>query len=132
MLDDVHDVQVLDYFRRSLPDQSNGSIAMLTTGLDEVAQLCDTMDTFDAPAHCFREVIWLCLRASMFGTEEISQELEEAGKKIAENCQGRLITMSKVFLFLHKTEKSLEQWSKIAADKTHPIFIIGDEISEVP
>ncbi|KAH6772019.1 hypothetical protein C2S51_010423 [Perilla frutescens var. frutescens] len=34
-------------------------------------------------------------------------------------------------MFLYKTEKSLEQWSKIAADKENPIFIVGDEISEL-
>ncbi|KAH6819486.1 hypothetical protein C2S51_003089 [Perilla frutescens var. frutescens] len=131
VLEDVHDVKLLDCLRRSLPDRSNGSVVLLTTSSEEVSQLADSGHTFETPRWHVEQSVWFCLRLLIFGVEPISAELEEAGKKIVENCRGLLISVAKTFVFLYKTEKSLEQWSKIAADKENPIFIVGDEISEL-
>ncbi|KAH6819487.1 hypothetical protein C2S51_003090 [Perilla frutescens var. frutescens] len=98
---------------------------------DEVAQSAYSLYCLTGPRHFFEESIWLSTRAVIFGLESISPELEEAGKKIIQNCRGLYISAAKALLFLCKTEVSVEQWSKIAADKENPIFNVEDEISEI-
>lgn len=132
VLDDICDVQALDCLRKSLPDESNGSIVIVTTSIKEVAQSV-SLKLFETPARFFEEISWFILGDAMFGgvVGSIPREVEEAGMKIAENCRGRTISLAKTLLFLSKHEKTPEQWSKIAADKENPIFMIGDEIAEV-
>lgn len=74
----------------------------------------------------------LLARSAIFGVDAIiSAELELAGNKVIRNCRCRFISYFKTLLFLLKSEKMVEQWSKIAADEEHPIFMVADEISEV-
>lgn len=109
---------------------------MLTTSLSEVAQSADKLHILEIPAPQVEEQRLCILSTLMVGqqslTPEIFTALTEAASKIAENCGGRLISLAKTMLFLSQTENTPEQLSKIAADKQNPIFMIGDEISEVP
>lgn len=132
VLDDVRDVEVVEYLRRSLPNGRDGSIVFVTSSVQEMLLVTDYYITFYTPAQYFEESIWLTLRGVICGDGPISPELEEAGKKIIHNCRGSLISAAKALLFLLKTDSTLEQWRGIASDQENPIFMVGDEISEVP
>lgn len=72
------------------------------------------------------------MRQKLFGGESILPELDVAGKEIVHNCRGLYVSFAKTLVFLSKSDKRVEHWSKLAADKENPIFTIADEISEVP
>ncbi|XP_057767416.1 putative late blight resistance protein homolog R1B-16 [Salvia miltiorrhiza] len=131
VVDDVDEVEVWDELRKSLPEQHNGSLIVLTTQLIEVAQFAKSFYIHEMPTF-FNENVWDYLRLMMFGCEkEIDPEMEKAGKKIAENCGGSLIAVARVIPFLYKTGKTAEWWTQLAADPQHSIFVVQDEISEV-
>lgn len=132
VLDDVRHVEVVEDLRRSLPNRSDGSIIFVTSSLKEVVPLADNWCEFDVPDQYFEEFVWVRLRAALFGIDPVSSQLEEAGRKIVRNCRCRLLSAAKTLLFLNKTDKTVEQWCKIAADKENPLFLLGDELSEVP
>lgn len=131
MLDDVGDLEVVEYLRSSLPNRRDGSIVFVTSSLKEMSQLSDCEASFELPAQYFEELAWAALRRMMFGNAPVPPELEEAGKKVIQNCRGLYISVAKAFLFLYKAERTVEQWSKIGADKENPIFRVQDEISEI-
>ncbi|KAH6759617.1 hypothetical protein C2S52_022875 [Perilla frutescens var. hirtella] len=132
VLDDVRDVPVMEYLLRKLPDQSNGSVVVFTTSSDEVSKYADNVNRYGTPRHFFEETVWISLRSLLFLEESIPPELEEAGKKIVKNCRGLYIPAAKTVLFLRKTEISVEHWRKLAADEQNPIFVVEDEILELP
>lgn len=133
VLDDVRDVQVLDYLKRSFPDQINGSLVLIVTSSEEIAKSVHSLHSFTARVGYLEESTWYFLKLAVFGVNvSISPQLEEAGKKIDRNCGGRRMALAKTLLFLIKTDKSLELWTRLAEDKENSIFIVEDEISEVP
>lgn len=132
MLEDVWNVEVVEYLENWLPDQVEGSIVFLTTSVKQVAESADNSYSFDQTGGKYMdEVFWGYVRAWFFGIEPIPPGFERVGRKIVRNCRGGAISFSKTLLFLIKSDKTLEQWTKIAADKRNSIFIIADEISEV-
>ncbi|XP_057787902.1 putative late blight resistance protein homolog R1C-3 [Salvia miltiorrhiza] len=131
VLDDVRSVEVLDYLRSSFPDQSNGSLVLLTTALDEIVVSAQSLHTCRAHTD-YAKTLRFCLHWAVFGRDaHISPQLREAEKKIQENCGGRRMLLAKTLLYLLKTDKTPEQWTKLAADKENPVFIVEDEISEL-
>lgn len=130
MLDDVCDTKVWDYLRRSFPEQDNGSLVLLTTSLEEVAQFSDSFHISRMPD--FDEhPTWDFLCLVVFGGPFCPPQLEEAGKKIIKNCQRLRLVLIKVLIFLSRTKKTPEHWNSIAEDKDNPVFMVSDEISEV-
>lgn len=131
-VDDVVDAEVWDNLRMFFPEQDNGSLIMLTTELIEVARFAKSFYIFEKPFF-LDDYVWDYIRLVMFGCKDmIDPEFEKAGKKIAENCRGSHIVLAKVILFLFKVEKTPENWSKLAAEEENPIFVVEDEILEVP
>lgn len=139
VLDDVRDVQILHRLMGSLPEQRNGSIVLVATSdlvkMGVFAGAEERRHSYpyihEMPTAKNEQCSWVPLRMNLFGEMPISPELEEVGKKIAENCGGLRISLAKTLLYLSKTEKTMQEWSRIAADKENPIFMVGDEILEV-
>ncbi|EYU34507.1 hypothetical protein MIMGU_mgv1a004969mg [Erythranthe guttata] len=50
-------------------------------------------------------------------------ELEKAGKKIAENCEGLPLTIVKVAQILSESDKTAEYWNEVGADKRHSVYV---------
>ncbi|KAL7153030.1 hypothetical protein ABFS83_04G137700 [Erythranthe nasuta] len=50
-------------------------------------------------------------------------ELEKAGMKIAEICEGLPLTIIKVAQILSEADKTAEYWNEVAADKRHSVFV---------
>ncbi|XP_042001155.1 putative disease resistance RPP13-like protein 2 [Salvia splendens] len=133
VLDDVDDVEVWDELKNSFPEQDNGSLIVLTTGLIEVAQFANSFYIHEMPM-LFGDFFWDFLRMLMFGCEkEIDPEMERAGKQIAQNCGGSRIALARVILFLCKFDMTPdhESWTNLAADEQHSIFVVHDEVLEV-
>lgn len=118
VLDDVWDPEVLDQFAGVFPWQGDKSQVLVTTRLQEVAEVA-----FHDCRHEIRfldkKESWDLVRWKVFGDQEQScpSEMEKAGKKIAENCEGLPLTIVKVASILSKAEKTTEYWNSVAACK---------------
>ncbi|KAG6421571.1 hypothetical protein SASPL_118128 [Salvia splendens] len=131
-LDDVRDTEVLARLRRWLPEQNNGSIVLVTTGVVEVAEFDDSFFRFEIPVVLNEAISWRCIKGLIESRGwVVTTAFEEAGKKIADNCRGYRIVVAKVMVALLRSEKSLNLWNKLAADKDDPIFKVDDEILEL-
>ncbi|KAH6821459.1 hypothetical protein C2S53_006290 [Perilla frutescens var. hirtella] len=131
VIDDVWETRVWDDLRRSFPDQKNGSLVVITTSLKEVALYADCCRIFQIPV-LDEDRTWHLLCVAIFGVNSsCPQELEESGKLIVKNIEGRIHSLAKVILFLLKAEEMVLCWNEVAADKEHSIFLVADELSEV-
>ncbi|KAL1553930.1 putative disease resistance protein RGA3 [Salvia divinorum] len=133
VLDDIDDVEAWDLLKDSFPEQDNGSLIVLATGLIEVAQFAKSFYIHEMPM-LSDDFFWDFLRLLLFGCEkEIDPVMEKAGKKIAENCGGSRIALARVILFLYKCDMTPDHqsWTNLAADELHTIFVVHDEVSEV-
>lgn len=77
---------------------------------------------------------WDLFREKVFAGDQSScpRQLEEAGKKIAENCDGLPLTILAVAQLLSQKEMMPEFWMAVAAKKNHQIFMDAyDKISKV-
>ncbi|KAH6761577.1 hypothetical protein C2S52_019010 [Perilla frutescens var. hirtella] len=79
------------------------------------------------------EESWDLLREKVFGEEQTCPpQLEEDGKKIAENCEGLPLTIITVADLLSREEKTLKYWRDVAAKKNHKVFMDAyEKISKV-
>ncbi|KAK6128715.1 hypothetical protein DH2020_037565 [Rehmannia glutinosa] len=120
VLDDIWDVGVMDGLKGLLPDDINGSRVLLTTRIKDVADvggihqrywMTDLHDTES----------WCLLRELVFGEELCPPQLEKAGKKIAQKCEGHPLTIVIVADFLRKADKTPDHWNKVA-EKENSVF----------
>ncbi|KAL1534704.1 late blight resistance protein R1-A-like [Salvia divinorum] len=136
VIDDIWEIRVWDDLRRSFPEQSNGSLILITTSFEEVALYADCCRIFQIPV-LDEDRTWDVLQIAIFGVESsCSRQTEESGRMIATNCQGRIFSFAKVVLFMLKAEKNQKMqlqacWNEIAQDEEHPVFLIPDELLEV-
>ncbi|KAK4416853.1 putative late blight resistance proteinR1A-10 [Sesamum alatum] len=71
------------------------------------------------------------LRAKVFGEENLCPpQLEKAGRKIAEKCQGLPLSIIAVANHLSQVEKMLEYWQKVA-NEVHLVIGADKEVSKV-
>ncbi|XP_042067664.1 putative late blight resistance protein homolog R1A-10 isoform X1 [Salvia splendens] len=135
VLDDMCSVEVLEYLKGSFPDQSNGSLVLLTTNKKEmIGSLQPYLGTnVIVRVGDYQYWGWWYLRQAVFGDNYrfLHPEVLEAIKKISENCGGLRLALAKTLLFLVKKDITTVEWSNIAADEEHPIFKVEDEVSEM-
>ncbi|XP_075083569.1 putative late blight resistance protein homolog R1A-3 [Nicotiana tabacum] len=90
-LDDIWSMEAWDLVRRSFPHDENGSQIMITTRFLEVADYASN----GCPPHHIHflnhEDSWKLLCNKVVVKEDCPPQLEEIGKKIAEQCQGLAI-----------------------------------------
>ncbi|KAI3464226.1 hypothetical protein Pfo_020889 [Paulownia fortunei] len=67
----------------------------------------------------------------VFPEESCPPQLENAGKKIAENCEGLPLAIITVADLLSKAEKTPEYWNKVAAKENSVFMDAYDEMSKV-
>ncbi|KAI3464146.1 hypothetical protein Pfo_020809 [Paulownia fortunei] len=130
VLDDIWNKHVRDELKRLLPDDNNGSRVLLTTRLYKVA-LAESLFEYHSKCNMNKEESWYLLREMVFGEESCPSHLENAGKKIAENCEGLPLSVVTVARLLSKSEKTPEYWNKVA-EKENSVFMDAyDEMSKV-
>ncbi|KAL0335824.1 UNVERIFIED_CONTAM: putative late blight resistance proteinR1A-4 [Sesamum radiatum] len=121
VLDDVWGPEICYELELLFPNNSNGSRILLTTRMHNVA-------CYDALNHCIRkrflnkEESRRLLHGKVFFDEDsCPPQLEEAGKQIAEKCEGLPLAIVAVAKHLSKADKTLEYW-KVAEDEISAIF----------
>ncbi|XP_057811465.1 disease resistance protein RPP13-like [Salvia miltiorrhiza] len=88
LMDDVRDVEVWKLLESSFPVEENGSAVVLTTTRQQ-SQLLEIRNRFMIYNMACRdeESWWFLFRSNLFGQEPCPTQLEEAGKKIVDNCR---------------------------------------------
>ncbi|XP_022852109.1 putative late blight resistance protein homolog R1A-3 [Olea europaea var. sylvestris] len=114
VMDDVWDIKAWDSVKIYFPDDKTGSRILLTTRLENVANYINS----GSPLHRVRflndEESWKLFRLKVFGKGFCSIELEEIGKKIAQNCRGLPLAVAVIGGLLSKATKTPHYWRSIA------------------
>ncbi|XP_022847056.1 putative late blight resistance protein homolog R1A-3 [Olea europaea var. sylvestris] len=111
VLDDVWDPEAMDSLRRIFPDDKNGSRIMLTTRMSSV------VDPHHSSHHMqfLNETdSWNLLCQTVFGDDSCPRELEETGKKIAQNCKGLPLSLVVIGGHLSKANRTKDHWEYVA------------------
>ncbi|EYU38162.1 hypothetical protein MIMGU_mgv1a025990mg [Erythranthe guttata] len=96
---------LVDFF----PDDNNGSQILLTTRLHQVARYASHQSCVYTIRFLNKKESWDLLCGKVFGFEEpCCYELEKAGKRIAEKCEGLPLTIVIVANILSKAEKTAD------------------------
>ncbi|KAG6424624.1 hypothetical protein SASPL_115042 [Salvia splendens] len=120
-LDDVRDTEILARLRSWLPEQNNGSIVLVTTGMAEVTEFDESFFLFEILVVLNEAINWRCIKGLIESRGwVVTAAFEEAGKKIVGNCGGFRIVVAKVMVALLRSEKSLNLWNKLAQIKMIP------------
>ncbi|KAM3357595.1 hypothetical protein P3S68_020526 [Capsicum galapagoense] len=111
---DVWSTAVWDKIRRCFPDDKNGSRILLTTRLTKVALHAKS----DSVPCCLKfldlEESWELLCRKVGGRKFDRPDLEDIGKKIAEQCQGLPLTILVVAGQLSKLQRTRMCWQIFA------------------
>ncbi|XP_042012362.1 putative disease resistance RPP13-like protein 3 [Salvia splendens] len=129
-LDDVCDTDVLIRLRRWLPEQNNGSVVLLTTGLSEVAEF-DESFVLLMPPTIDEDFIWPFIQLCFFKDGIAPPEFEEIGRKIARNCGCLRLVVARIMLILRRMKKGVENWSRLAEAQHYRVYTMDDELSEL-
>ncbi|KAL7153583.1 hypothetical protein ABFS83_04G179200 [Erythranthe nasuta] len=124
VLDDVWNFKVNDQFVSLFPENNNCSRVLFTTRLEEVAKYNSSWFSKHDVRFLNKKESWDLLRQKVFDETPCPHELEEAGNKIAENCEGIPLTIVTVADILSRSnDKTLEYWNMVAANKQNSVFI---------
>ncbi|KAL7153557.1 hypothetical protein ABFS83_04G177300 [Erythranthe nasuta] len=126
VLDDVWDYNFWSYFGTLFPLEYNESKLVVTTRLKAVARsrfLKITPNEKCLIRFLDKKESWELLRHKVFDEMPCPKELEKAGKKIAENCEGLPLTIVKVAQILSESDKTAEYWNEVCADKRHSVYV---------
>ncbi|KAL0385105.1 UNVERIFIED_CONTAM: putative late blight resistance proteinR1C-3 [Sesamum radiatum] len=128
VVDDVWNTRVWDELIKAFPDDRNKSRVILTTRLFNIAQHASSTMFWHKKQFLNEEESWHLLREKVFGGEKncCPSQLEEAGRKIAEKCQGLPLMIITLAKHLSQAEKTAEYWEKVAK-KEHSHIIAADE-----
>ncbi|KAG6413750.1 hypothetical protein SASPL_126464 [Salvia splendens] len=129
-LDDVRDTDVLIKLRRSLPEQNNGSVVLLTTELSEVAEFDESFVLLKPPL-IDEDIIWPNILTIFFEGGIAPPGFEEIGRKIARNCGDCRLVVGRIILILRKMKKEEEIWSGLAEAQHDRVYMMDDELSEI-
>ncbi|KAL8056916.1 hypothetical protein ABFX02_04G149800 [Erythranthe guttata] len=132
VLDDVWNTELLSRLKNLFPWRNGrGSQVLVTTRLHQVADKAHVHCKYDIRFLDGKES-WDLLRRKVFDEMPCPRELEKAGKKIAENCEGLPLTIVTVGKILSEAEKTTEYWNKVAIDKQNAVFVdVYEQMFEV-
>ncbi|PIN00088.1 hypothetical protein CDL12_27411 [Handroanthus impetiginosus] len=132
VVDDIWSKQDWDKLRSSLPENNNGSRVCLTTRLEEVAKYAATFCCRFKMQFLDKEKSWDLLQQKVFGEECYCPfQLEKAGRKIAQKCEGLPLTIVTVANILSKSVKTPEYWDKVAEKKNSVFDDAYEQMSKV-
>ncbi|XP_060171530.1 putative late blight resistance protein homolog R1B-23 [Lycium barbarum] len=114
ILDDVWSTKDWDKIKRCFPDDKNGSRILLTTRLMKVALHAKS----DSSPYCLKfldlERSWELLCHKVFGRKSAHPDLEDIGKKIAEQCKGLPLAVLVAAGLLSKMQRTRSCWVTFA------------------
>ncbi|KAL8057214.1 hypothetical protein ABFX02_04G170200 [Erythranthe guttata] len=130
VLDDVWNNQVWGDLRRLLPNNKNGSRVLLTSRLQLVPYYVSDSNNYQIRL-LNKEESWDLLRHKVFDEMPCPLDLERAGKKIAENCEGLPLLVVIVAEILSKADRTPKYWKQVA-EKENAVFMdANDQILKV-
>ncbi|KAG8388621.1 hypothetical protein BUALT_Bualt02G0144500 [Buddleja alternifolia] len=98
----------------------------MTTRLEKVAHCVTWPGGFHKKQFLSEEESWYLFNEKVFSKDSCQLELEKAGKKIVENCEGLPLAIIAVGKHLSMAEKTIEYWNKVAEQKVE-VFNEEDE-----
>ncbi|KAK4402247.1 putative late blight resistance proteinR1B-12 [Sesamum angolense] len=117
VLDDVWDTKPWDDARRYFPDDGNDSRIVVTTRETKVANYTSSVDSHHHMNLLKDDSSWKLLHQKVFAPQETcTPELEEVGKRIANNCRGLPLAINVIGGLLSQAKRSPESWEQIAKD----------------
>ncbi|KAG8377917.1 hypothetical protein BUALT_Bualt08G0083400 [Buddleja alternifolia] len=87
VMNNMWDTKVWDDVKRIFPDDSKGSLVLITTRLSDVADYASTFSSVHEMQFFDKEQSWSMLREKVFEQEHCPRELEGLEKSIANNCR---------------------------------------------
>ncbi|KAL0364483.1 UNVERIFIED_CONTAM: ToMV resistance protein Tm-2(2) [Sesamum angustifolium] len=131
VLDDIWSNRTWDELQQSLPHRNTGpgSRIMLTSKVEEVGRYASKYSRYFLHKMQLlnEKENWHLLSDRVFGKEHsCPPQLEEAGKKIAEKCEGLPLAIIAVGKHLSIAERTTEYWNKVA-ERESSIIISADE-----
>ncbi|KAL7115289.1 hypothetical protein ACP275_04G175400 [Erythranthe tilingii] len=130
VLDDVWNNQLCDELRRLLPNNKNGSRVLLTSRIQQVPYYVSNSNNYQIRL-LNKEESWDLLRHKVFDEMPCPLDLQRAGKKIAENCEGLPLLVVIVAEILSKGERTPKYWKQVA-EKENAVFMdANDQILKV-
>ncbi|KAL0385170.1 UNVERIFIED_CONTAM: Disease resistance protein RPP13 [Sesamum radiatum] len=116
VLDDIWNAKLWFELKRYFPKNRKGSRIVLTTRLEMVAFYATNSRKYLHRMRFLSEKeSWHLLRETVFGEEHsCPPQLEKAGKKIAEKCDGLPLAIIEVGKQLSKAEWTPEYWDEVA------------------
>ncbi|XP_042010410.1 putative late blight resistance protein homolog R1A-10 [Salvia splendens] len=130
VLDDIWSTGAWDHLKSLFPIEQNGSRILLTTRLEEVAKYPTSSSNVYQLRFLNNEESWELLWKNVFDNGCFPDELEEAGRKIAENCEGLPLLILAVARILRGHDKTEQFWNEVVNKKT-PVFLDAyDSISK--
>ncbi|CAA3010149.1 late blight resistance homolog R1A-10 [Olea europaea subsp. europaea] len=131
VMDDVWDIEAWDSVKRYFPDDKAGSRILLTTRLENVANKISSRSHLHHVRFLNDEESWKLFHLKVFGKGFCPLELEEIGKKIAQNCGGLPLTVAVIGGLLSKTSKTPHYWRSIAKNLRSEITSNDEQCSKI-
>ncbi|XP_022867339.1 putative disease resistance RPP13-like protein 3, partial [Olea europaea var. sylvestris] len=131
IMDDVWNIEAWDSVKRYFPKDELGSRILLTTRLENVANDISS----GSPLHHVRflndEESWKLFHLKVFGEGFCPIELEEIGKKIAQNCRGLPLAVAVIGGLLSRATKTPQYWRSIVENLSSEITSNDEQCSKI-
>ncbi|KAK4427010.1 putative disease resistance RPP13-like protein 2 [Sesamum alatum] len=125
VLDDIWSKKVCYELDELFPYNRNGSRILLTTTIRDVA-CYHSLNVRVRKRFLNKEESWCLLRGKVFAEEDsCPPQLEEAGKKIVEKCEGLPLAIIALAKHLSKADKTPDNWT-VAAEEISAIYLADD------
>ncbi|XP_022860102.1 putative late blight resistance protein homolog R1A-10 [Olea europaea var. sylvestris] len=131
VMDDMWDIEAWDSVKRYFPEDKTGSRILLTTRLENVANYINSGSRLHHVRFLNDEESWKLFCQKVFGEGFCPLELEEIGKKIAQNCRGLPLAVAVIGGLLSKATKTPHYWSRIVENLSSEITSSDDQCSKI-
>ncbi|CAA2994813.1 late blight resistance homolog R1A-10 [Olea europaea subsp. europaea] len=131
VMDDVWDIEMWDSVNRYFPEDKTGSRILLTTRIENVANYINCGSLLHRVRFLKDEESWKLFRLKVFGEGFCPPELEEIGKKIAQNCRGLPLAVAVIGGLLSKATKTRHYWRSIAENLSSEINSNDEQWSKI-
>ncbi|CAA2976030.1 late blight resistance homolog R1A-10 [Olea europaea subsp. europaea] len=131
VMDDVWDIEAWDSVKRYFPEDKSGSRILLTTRLENVANYINSGSRLHHVRFLNDEESWKLFCQKVFGEGFCPLELEEIGKKIAQNCRGLPLAVAVIGGLLSKVTKTPHYWRTIAENVSSEITSNDEQCSKI-
>ncbi|CAA2976029.1 late blight resistance homolog R1A-10 [Olea europaea subsp. europaea] len=131
VMDDVWDIEAWDTVKRYFPKDKIGSRILLTTRVENVANYINSGSHLHHVRFLNDEESWMLFCQKVFGEGFCPLELEEIGKKIAQNCRGLPLAVSVTGGLMSKATKTPHYWRSIAENLISEIISNDEQCSKI-